>query len=151
MRNVNIGSLLGLNNWSKEAFFTGLHASYLQNKYLETQINISLPRLKPHLGNFEPPCKVDNKSLVQIMLAIRLFLPRVGINISTREGSTLRDNLLPLGVTKISAESKTAVGGYTSSNGTNQFDISDDRKVDNIKKMLLKQGYQPVFKDWHQI
>ncbi|MFW6006573.1 MAG: 2-iminoacetate synthase ThiH [Halanaerobiales bacterium] len=151
MRKVNIGPLFGLDNWRKEAFLAGLHARYLQDKYLETEISISLPRLRPHPGNFRPESPVNDSSLVQIMLAFRLFLPRIGINISTRESSELRDNLLPLGVTKFSAESTTAVGGYTSDKGTNQFDISDDRKVNTIKKMLLNQGYQPVFKNWHQI
>ncbi|AGB41253.1 thiazole biosynthesis protein ThiH [Halobacteroides halobius DSM 5150] len=151
MRKVNIGALLGLNNWREEAFFTGLHAYYLQNKYLETQIGLSLPRLRPHLGSFQPNSIVNDRNLVQIMLAFRLFLPRVGINLSTRESAQLRDNLLPLGVTKLSAESSTAVGGYTSSNNEKQFDISDKRKINTVKQVLLNKGYQPVFKSWQRI
>jgi 2-iminoacetate synthase len=142
---------LGLDNWRSEAFLTGLHAKYLQDNYLATKINISLPRLRPHLGSFIPRSRVDDRSLTQIMVATRLFLPRVGINLSTRESSNLRDYLLPLGVTKFSAESTTTVGGYTTGKGRNQFDISDDRKVDNIKDILRQKGYQPVFKNWHHI
>ena len=149
MRNVNIGPLFGLDNWRKEAFWLGLHAQYLQDKYLSTTINVSLPRLQPSLGNFSPNFEVDDKSLVQIMLSIRMFLPRVGINISTRENAELRDNLIPLGVTKISAESNTVVGGYSSQKGESQFSISDNRKVKAVKEMVNKKGYQPVFKDWH--
>lgn len=149
MRNVNIGPLFGLDNWRKEAFWLGMHAQYLQNKYLSTAFNVSLPRLQPSAGNFRPRSEVDDKSLVQIMLAIRLFLPRIGINISTRENAEIRNNLIPLGVTKFSAESNTVVGGYTSQNGESQFSISDDRSIDKIKKMMKDKGYQAIFKDWH--
>jgi len=151
MRRVNIGPLLGLDDWRKEAFFAGLHANYLQNKYLDTEISLSLPRLRPHMGSFEPNSIVDDPALVQIILAYRLFLPRLGISLSTRESDKLRDNLLPLGITKMSAESSTAVGGYAENRGVNQFDISDDRTVAEVKDLLLNRGYQPVFKDWQQI
>ncbi|WP_459837959.1 2-iminoacetate synthase ThiH [Halanaerobaculum tunisiense] len=151
MRKVNIGALLGLSDWRQEAFFAGLHAQYLQNNYLEAKISLSVPRLQPHLGNYQPNSIVDNQSLVQIMLAYRLFLPRVGINISTRESAQLRNDLLPLGVTKLSAESSTAVGGYTQETETKQFATSDNRKVSQIKNMLTQKGYQPVFKDWQRI
>ncbi|TDX59308.1 2-iminoacetate synthase ThiH [Orenia marismortui] len=151
MRRVNIGPLLGLDDWRKEAFFAGLHANYLQNKYLDTEISLSLPRLRPHIGSFQPNSIVDDPALVQIILAYRLFLPRVGISLSTRECDELRDNLLPLGITKMSAESSTAVGGYAKDQGVNQFDISDDRTVTEVKDLLLARGYQPVFKDWEQI
>ncbi|MCK8827463.1 2-iminoacetate synthase ThiH [Natroniella acetigena] len=152
MRQVNIGALLGLGQWREEAFFAGLHAKYLQDKYLETEVNLSVPRLRPHLGNFQPNSIVGDSQLVQILLAYRLFLPRAGLNLSTRERAELRDNLLPLGITKISAESSTEVGGYAEpQEGTNQFDISDDRDVDEISKLLDNKGYQTVFKNWHRI
>jgi 2-iminoacetate synthase len=151
MRRINIGPLLGLDDWRKESFFAGLHANYLQNKYLDTEISLSLPRLRPHMGSFEPNSIVDDPALVQIILAYRLFLPRLGISLSTRESDKLRDNLLPLGITKMSAESSTAVGGYAENRGVNQFDISDDRTVAEVKELLLARGYQPVFKDWQQI
>ena len=88
---------------------------------------------------------------MQIILAYRLFLSKLGITLSTRESAKLRDNLIPLGITKLSAESCTAVGGYTVDDSTEQFNISDDREITTIKKLLLEQGYQPIFKDWHPI
>lgn len=152
MRCVNIGALLGLNDWIAEAFLTGLHVNYFQSKYPETELSVSLPRLRPHAGSFEQKCHVNDRSLVQIMLAIRLFLPRVGITISTREGKELRDNLLGLGVTKMSAGSSTEVGGRLHQEKTEvQFEISDSRNVEEIKEMLYGKGYQPVFKDWQYI
>ena len=149
MRSVGIGALLGLNDWRPEAFLTGLHANYLQTKYPETEIGVSVPRMRPHAGSFRPKSIVSDRSLVQIMLALRLFLPRVGITVSTRERSEFRDNLVGLGVTRISAGSSTEVGGHSQEGKSEgQFDISDPRSVDEIKEMLYKKGYQPVFKDW---
>jgi len=154
MRAVNIGALLGLEDWCKEAFFTGIHAEYLQNNYLDVEVSLSVPRMRPHLGSFQPESKVEDKNLVQILLASRLFLPRAGLNISTRERASLRDNLISLGITKMSANAKTSVGGYAESNiglddDTCQFEISDNRTVNEVTTMLHKQGYQPVFKNWH--
>ncbi len=152
MRTVGIGALLGLENIVSEAFFTGLHANYLQNKYPDTEISVSLPRMRPHVGQFQPEYEVSDRFLVQVMLALRLYMPRTGITVSTRESAEFRDNLIGLGVTKISAGSSTEVGGYAEKGKTEgQFDISDDRNVDEIKEMLYKKGYQPVFKDWQAI
>jgi len=152
MRSVNIGALLGLADWRKEAFFTGLHADYLQNKYLDTEVSISLPRIRPHLGGFQPVSPVSDKNLVQIMLAFRLFMPRVGIAVSTRERAEFRDNVMALGVTKMSAGSTTSVGGHSSpKDDTGQFEISDQRDVEEMREAIFKLGYQPVFKDWQAI
>ncbi|MGM0472237.1 MAG: 2-iminoacetate synthase ThiH [Bacillota bacterium] len=151
MRRVNIGALLGLDNWRREAYFSALHANYLQDKYLDVEFSLSVPRLNPHLGGFEPNSIVEERHLVQIMLAYRLFLPTVGLNLSTREKPELRDNLLPLGVTKFSAESSTAVGGYAVSPEVKQFDNPDQRTVQEVKEHLRQQGYQPVVKNWHRI
>jgi 2-iminoacetate synthase len=149
MRAVNIGALLGLENWRKEAFLVGLHANYLQNKYIDTEISVSVPRIRPHLGAFQPKCLVDDKSFVQTLLALRIFLPRAGITVSTRESAQFRDNLIKLGVTKMSAGSSTEVGGYAAKGESqDQFEISDERSVEEVKTMIYQQGYQPVFKDW---
>ncbi|MBO8155522.1 MAG: 2-iminoacetate synthase ThiH [Bacillaceae bacterium] len=150
MRSVNIGALLGLDDWRKEVFFTGMHAKYLQDNYLDTEISVSFPRLKPHLGSFQPNVHVTDIDLVQAMLAYRLFMPRSGITISTREAPELRNHLIPLGVTKMSAESSTTVGGYSKSHtGENsQFELSDHRTVEEIKQVLRDKGYHPVMKDW---
>jgi len=152
MRTINIGSLLGLAPWRKEAFFMLIHAEYLQNKYPETEISISLPRLKPQLNNFQAPYEVSDKNIVQIITSARIFMPRLGITLSTRENSQLRNNLVRLGITKLSAGSTTAVGGHTLEKAyiknSLQFEISDKRDVSQIKAMLLEKGYQPVLKDW---
>ena len=148
IRTVNVGALLGLNNWRTEAFFTGLHADYLQNKFPDVEVSISPPRMRPHLGGFQPMVEVTDKNLVQYMLAFRLFMPRGGITISTRERSELRDHLIKLGATRMSAGSCTAVGGHSEYYSAGQFDISDERSVSEMAKMIYSQGYQPVYKDW---
>ncbi len=151
MRTVNVGALLGLHDWRTEAFFTGLHANYLQDTYPDVEISISPPRMRPQLGGFQPRVEVSDKNLVQYMLAFRLFMPRGGITLSTRERAELRDHLVMLGVTKMSAGSCTAVGGRCNRDSTGQFEISDERSVAEIAQMLYARGYQPVYKDWQMI
>ncbi|CCO08576.1 2-iminoacetate synthase [Desulforamulus hydrothermalis Lam5 = DSM 18033] len=149
MRSVNVGALLGLHDWRSEAFFSGLHANYLQSCFPAAEVSISPPRLRPHVGGMLPRVEVSDRNLVQYILAFRLFMPRGGITLSTREPALLRDRLLPLGITRMSAGSCTAVGGRvkeTVSEG--QFAIADHRDVQSIVSMLYRQGYQPVFKDW---
>jgi 2-iminoacetate synthase len=151
MRTVNIGALLGLNDWRADAYLVGLHAKYLQDKYPECEISISVPRIREHAGKFNSTIPVSDKNLVQMILALRNFLPRVGLTLSTRESAMLRDHLIPLGITKMSAESDTSVGGHTvngSEQTSGQFEISDKRGLDEIKKGLLLKGYQPIMKDW---
>ncbi len=147
---VTIGALLGLGEWRKEAFFTGLHASYLQRTYPGTEVAVSAPRMRPHVGSYKPQYPITDTELVQILLAYRLFLPRAGITLSTRESASMRDSLLPLGITKLSAGSLTSVGGYseTTEAGSAQFEVSDERSVEEVVKMLRTKGYQPVFCDW---
>lgn len=151
IRSVNIGALLGLNDWRQEAFMTAIHANYLQNKYPEVEVGVSLPRIRPHKGDFTAYVPVEDRELVQILLALRNFLPYVGITISTREEPAFRDNLIPLGVTKMSAGVSTEVGsrsGQDREQTESQFEISDTRTVEEIKKSILTRGYQPIFKDW---
>lgn len=155
MRNVSVGVLLGLNNWRQEVFFMGLHAKYLQDTFYDVEIGASIPRLRPHTGDFKIVSSPSNKNMVQIITALRIFLPRLGITLSTRESPGLRENLLPLGVTRMSAGSSTSVGGHTGEKedelSAPQFEISDKRSVEEIKAMLSAKGYQAVFKDWMQI
>jgi 2-iminoacetate synthase len=149
IRTINIGALLGLADWRKEAFITGIHANYLQNKFPGIEIGVSFPRMRPYFGGMETPFPVSDRDLVQIILAFRLFLPRVGITISTREEANLRDHLVRLGITKMSAGSSTMVGGYSSKDGTGQFEIADHRSVAQVHQAIASQGYKPIFKDWH--
>ncbi len=151
IRTANVGALLGLNQWRAEAFCTGLHAEYLQRAFPDVEISISPPRMRPQLGGFAPLTEVTDKNLVQYMLAFRLYMPRGGITISTRERAQLRDHLVRLGATKMSAGSCTAVGGRSDGESTGQFEISDERGVAEMAGMLYAQGYQPVYKDWQAL
>lgn len=151
MRAVNIGALLGLHDWRSEAFFSGMHADYLQRMYPEVEISVSPPRMRPHFGGFPPKVIVTDANLVQYIAALRLFMPRAGVTVSTRENAELRDHLVKLGVTKMSAGVCTAVGGRSHEGETGQFEISDGRAVDQMAQMLYRQGYQPVYKDWQYL
>ncbi len=150
-RNLNIGALFGIGDIASEAFFSGLHASYLSKKYLGCELGLSLPRINEAEGGFQPNCILDDVSFVQIMCAYRLFLPRVEINISTREDADFRDNLLGICATKFSAGSKTEVGGYTVAKTKPQFEISDTRESDEVIKRIQELGYEPVYKNWENI
>lgn len=154
MRNVNIGVLLGLDDWRKEVFYLGLHAKYLMDRFPDAEIGISVPRIRPQAAGFKPEYVVNDKNMVQIITALRIFLPRLSISLSTRERPEFRDSLIPLGITRMSAGSTTRVGGHTikaDDEYSIQFEISDKRTVDEIRKSLEKKGYQPVFKDWMQL
>ena len=153
MRVVNIGPLLGLAEPRREIFFTGLHARYLENKYLETELAVSLPRFNDAEGHYQPGYRVDDRLFVQFMTALRIFLPRAGITISTRESADFRDRILPLGATRYSAGSSVGVGGYVADGQEHppQFSITDNRSVEEVAAAIVKAGYQPVFKDWDAI
>lgn len=151
MRTVNIGALLGLADWRREAFLTGLHAEYLQRKFPDVELSISPPRMRPHIGGFEPAVNVTDRNLVQYVTAFRLFMPSSGVTLSTRETANLRDNMVGLGVTKMSGSACTSVGGRSDGDGTGQFQIADERSVEEIAKMLYERGYQPVYKDWQAL
>ncbi len=151
MRRISLGSLLGLKDWKEDSFMTALHCAYIQNQYPATEISLSLPRIQSHEGNYQIQNPVSDKNMVQIIAAFRLFMPRGGINISTRETPFFRDNILPLGITNMSAGCTTAVGGHTKDDSTKQFEIADTRSVDDMKDLIYQKGYQPVFKDWQYL
>lgn len=152
-RTVNIGSLLGLGEQRSETFFTGLHGRYIEDKFLETEVAVSLPRFNPAEGDYVPPFVVDDKTFVQFLCALRLFLPRAGLSVSTRESAVFRDHLIQLGVTRFSAGSCTGVGGYANQDisQTPQFEITDQRSVEEVAAAITQKGYQPVYKDWDLI
>jgi 2-iminoacetate synthase len=152
MRSVNIGALLGLDEWRRDGFFTGLHANYLQNKYPSVEVSISLPRIRPTMGNCEMGGAVNDKNMVQFMTALRLFMPRAGMPLSTRENAAFRNHAIKLGITKMSAGVHTAVGGHINSQENfGQFAVSDTRNVKEMSDAILQLGYQPVYKDWQAI
>lgn len=149
MRRIGIGSLLGLGDFRVEGFFTGLHALYLARHYWRTHLSISFPRMRPADGGFQPLATVSDRDFVQLMCALRLLIPDAGLVLSTRESAELRDHLLPLGITQMSAGSCTAPGGYASTDDSGQqFAIDDDRSVEEVAAMIRRQGYEPVWKDW---
>jgi 2-iminoacetate synthase len=148
-RRIGLGALLGLNDWRVEAFFLALHAHHLQRTYWQSQVAISFPRLRPATGGYEPCFPVSDRHLVQLLCGLRLFLPDAGFTLSTREFPALRDHLIPLGITLMSAGSHTEPGGYArSSSGDAQFKVSDDRSPRMVAEVLRSQGYEPVWKDW---
>lgn len=152
-RVLNIGALLGLGEKRSEMFFTGLHGAYLENRFLDTEIAVSLPRFNPAECDYKPDFPVDDKTFVQFLMALRLFLPRAGITISTRENAKMRDNIVQLGATRFSAGVCTSVGGYSrqSDTDTPQFEITDERTVEEVAMAITEKGYQPVYKDWDDI
>jgi len=152
MRWMGISALYGLGDWRKDAFWTALHGRWLQDRYPGVEIGLSVPRMRPHAGKWQPDQAVTDRELTQILLAQRLFLPRAAITVSTRESAAFRDNLLPLGVTRFSAGVCTAVGGHAAPQDSRpQFDVNDTRDVAEITRMLQTKGWQPVFKDWQPL
>lgn len=149
LRKIGIGALLGLGDFRSEVFFAGLHGRYLARHFWRSQLTVSFPRMRPADGGFQPPVIVSDRQFVQVICAMRLLLHDAGLVLSTRESSTLRDHLLPLGITQMSAGSCTAPGGYTSGDRqTEQFAIDDDRTPAEFAAMLRTKGYDPVWKDW---
>ena len=149
LRRIGIGSLLGLGNSLSDVFYSGLHALYLARKFWRSQVTLSFPRLCPADGGFQPNTIVDDRQLTQFICALRLLIPDAGLVLSTRESAELRNNLLPLGITQMSAGSCTAPGGYGEGNlDAEQFTISDQRSPAEVELFLKAHGYEAVWKDW---
>ena len=149
MRQLAVGVLLGLNpDWRADAIAVADHAHALIRRWWRCGVTISLPRLRPAAGGFEPARPVTDRELTQLVCALRLVLPDVGISLSTREPAKLRDGLLRLGVTQMSAGSHTEPGGYTGpSDAEPQFQISDTRSPSSVAESLRAAGYEPVWMD----
>ena len=153
MRKLGIGALLGLHDdWRLEALALATHARALVHRWWRCEVSVSLPRLRPAAGGFEPADPVGDRDFVQLLCALRLLLPDLGISLSTREPAELRDALLRLGVTHLSAGSHTEPGGYASpSDAEPQFEISDTRSPAEMAAVLRAAGYDPVWKDWERV
>lgn len=177
-RRLGIGALYGLADWRYEAICLAAHTEYLLRNCWKAYVTISLPRLRPCAGEFEPLTHLNDRELVQLVCAYRLMFPDVGIVLSTRESAKLRDGLVQLGVTMMSAGARTEPGGYTGAgkekihqtvrgrivdtgasewakpeNGhptaaTGQFNIADERSAHEVATQLQRLGYEPVWKDW---
>ncbi len=180
-RRLGIGALYGLSDWRWEALSVAAHASYLLRRCWKAQVTISLPRLRPAAGEFEPLTHMSDREMVQLVCAFRLAFPDVGLVLSTREPARLRDGLMPLGITLMSAGSHTEPGGYTgagkekthltvrgrilefsgasewapagacATNATGQFDVSDVRSPAEVAQVVRALGYEPVWKDWDAV
>ncbi|HLI55074.1 MAG TPA: 2-iminoacetate synthase ThiH [Acidimicrobiales bacterium] len=153
MRRLGIGALLGLHpDWRSEAIMLAAHAQALIRRWWRCEVQVALPRLRPAAGGYTPADPVDDASLTQLVCALRIALPDVGITMSTRETARLRDGLVPLGVTTMSAGSHTEPGGYASeSDAEPQFEISDTRSPAEVAAALRSAGFDPVWKDWQRV
>ncbi len=173
-RRIGIGALFGLWRWQDEAVALAAHIDHLLRSCWQAQITVSLPRLRPAAGGFKPLFSITDRELAQLVCALRICFPQVGIVLSTRERPALRDALISLGVTMMSAGSHTEPGGYTRRGiehlhqtvrgriippefqdgedqlATGQFEISDDRPPERIATILRERGFEPVWKDWDQ-
>lgn len=171
-RRIGIGALFGLARWQEEAVALAAHAEYLLKRCWRAQITVSLPRLRPAAGEFQPAFSMTDRELAQLICAFRITFPQVGIVLSTRERAALRDVLASLGVTMMSAGSHTDPGGYTGQGAgdlhrtvrgsivapefqdgedlvaAGQFEISDERSPAEVAAVLRRRGFEPVWKDW---
>lgn len=149
VRRLGIGALLGLApDWRADVLAVAAHAAFLVRRYWRTEVTVSLPRIKPSASGFQPVVPVGDAQYVQALAALRLYEPDAGIVLSTREPAPLRDGLVRIAVTAMSAGSSTEPGGYTRpGEAQEQFTISDERSPAEIATMLEAAGYEPVWKD----
>lgn len=149
---IGLGVLLGLEDWRVDSFFNALHIDYLQKQYWKSKFSVSFPRLRPAEGIIEPNFIMEDKDLLQLICAYRIWNEDLEISISTRENEVFRNNIVSLGATAMSAGSKTNPGGYAvDKESLEQFETSDERSMEEIKTMIKKAGYDPVMKDWDSV
>lgn len=149
---IGLGVLLGLEDWRVDSFFTALHLSYLEKNYWRTKFSISFPRLRPATGCQEPKHPMSDKELLQLICAWRIFNENVELSLSTRENINFRNHVFPLGITHMSAGSKTEPGGYSlKANALEQFEISDERTPEEVADVVRSGGYEVVMKDWDKV
>lgn len=175
-RRLGISALYGLADWRQEAISVAAHADYLLRNCWKASVTISLTRLRPCAGEFQPLTQMTDRELVQLVCAFRLMFPDVGLVLSTRESPKIRDGMVPLGITLMSAGSHTEPGGYTGAGrenlhqtqrgrivalgasewaeageparATGQFQIADERPPGEVAEQIRSLGYEPVWKDW---
>lgn len=152
---IGIGALLGLGDWRVDSAMTALHGKLIQQHYWQSRVSIAFPRLRSCEGNNTGGSALTNsrlpneRDLLQLICAHRLFNPQAELSLSTRESAAFRDGVMPLGITSMSAASQTQPGGYSEpSNALNQFDIDDNRSVPDVVNAISARGLEPVWKDW---
>jgi 2-iminoacetate synthase len=150
IRGVGFAALLGLSDYKKDAYATGMHAYLVQRKYPHAEITFSCPRLRPIVNKHRiKPEDVNEAQLLQVITAYRLFMPHAAITISSRESAHFRDHVVHIAATKISAGVNVGVGRHPEiKKGDEQFEIADERSVDEIYDMLTRQGLQPVMSEY---
>ncbi|MDD6442520.1 MAG: 2-iminoacetate synthase ThiH [bacterium] len=158
MRGVAFSALLGLSDFRKDALASALHVYYLQRKYPQAEMSLSCPRLRPIINNDKiNPLDVGEKQLCQIICAYRIFLPFVGITVSSRESAEFRNGIVKIAATKVSAGVSTGIGDHESkytgkesdsAKGDEQFEIDDNRSFDKMYKDIADEGLQPVLNDY---
>ena len=158
MRGVAFSALLGLSDFRKDALASALHVYYLQRKYPHAEMSLSCPRLRPIINNDKiNPLDVHEKQLCQIICAYRIFLPFVGITVSSRESASFRDGIVKIAATKVSAGVSTGIGDHDSKyngkeneepQGDEQFEINDSRSLDKMDQDIAEEGLQPVLNDY---
>ena len=151
IRGVGFAALLGLDDFRKDAFATGMHAYLIQRKYPHAEIAFSCPRLRPIINNDKiNPKDVHEPQLLQIICAYRIFMPFASITISSRENANFRNNIINIAATKISAGVDVGIGGHgdEKQKGDEQFEIDDGRTVDEIYKAIKDKGLKPVMSDY---
>lgn len=149
---IGLGVLLGLEDWRVDSFFNALHIDYLQKQYWQSRFSVSFPRLRPAEGIIEPNFIMEDKDLLQLICAYRIWNEDLEISISTRENEKFRNHIVSLGATAMSAGSKTNPGGYAvDRQSLEQFETSDERSMDVIRQMIKASGYDPVMKDWDSV
>lgn len=151
MHKIGLGCLIGLEDWRADSFFTALHLRYMEKTYWKTRYAVSFPRLRPHVGRLEPQVPQTERELAQLICAWRLFDPDVELALSTRESSRFRDHMMTLGITHMSAGSRTDPGGYTSSAGLEQFSVHDNRHPEDVAAAVTARNYEVVWKDWDAV
>jgi 2-iminoacetate synthase len=149
---IGLGILFGLEDWRTDTFFCAAHLDYLEKQYWKTKYAISFPRLRPCAGGIDLKSNLSDRELLQVICAYRIFNEEVELSLSTRESQSFRNNVIKLGITSISAGSKTDPGGYASGiEALEQFEISDERSPKEIVEMIQGQGYEAVMKDWDPV
>lgn len=149
---IGMGVLIGLEDWRTDVTMLARHLQYLRRNYWRTRYSINFPRMCPSEGGYQPKVVMSDKELAQLTFAFRLFDHDVDISYSTRENPAFRANMMRLGVTSMSAGSKTEPGGYaTSPDALEQFEVSDDRTPLEVANEIRALGYEAVWKDWDKI
>lgn len=149
---IGMGALLGLEDWRGDVVMLARHLRYLQKKYWRSKYSVNFPRMRPSESGFKPKSIITDRQLAQLTFAFRIFDHDADISYSTRESEAFRDNMMTLGVTSMSAGSRTEPGGYSHpSEELEQFEVSDERTPAQVEKAIKSHGYQPVWKDWDAI